>query len=293
MSHVVVRFNGGMGNQMFQYALGRKLMTLGHTVRFDLSFFEQGPGLHVQRPYSLDVFNAKVEKATPADIRSSKHQGSTFLALLAALHPRLAAEHRYMEHADYTFDPLVLQLERDTYLDGYWQTEKYFADIASIIRQDLNFSAPFETVNAEVAERIARVQSVSIHVRRGDYVTHPAAQSHFVTCGPQYYSDAVQVIMERVPDAHFFLFSDDIGWARENIRTVAPLELVDHNTGANSFEDMRLMALCKHHIIANSSFSWWGAWLNARQARTVIAPRHWLRDGRSTHDLIPSDWILR
>ncbi len=291
MSTLVVRLNGGLGNQLFQYALGRALKSLGHTVRFDLSFFDQGPGLHVQRPYELGVFNMNVDRATTADIRLARHQGSALRAALAAVHPRLAPDRPVMERADFTFDPAVLRISHDAYLDGYWQTEKYFTNIADELRQDLTFRMSAEGRNAELAKRIERVQAVSIHVRRGDYISHPAAMAHFVACDPAYYRAATDRMQERVPNAHFFLFSDDIGWARENIRTSAPLEVIDHNSGATSYEDMRLMAHCRHHIIANSSFSWWGAWLDRHPRKQVIAPRLWLRDGRPTNDLIPSSWI--
>jgi len=292
MSTLVVRLNGGLGNQLFQFALGRTLMSMGHTVRYDLSFFEQSPGLHVQRPYELGVFNAKIERASTADIRLAKHEGSILCAALAAIHPRLAPERPVKELADFTFDPAILRIDHDAYLDGYWQTEKYFTSIADELRQVLTFRKAAEGPNAEVAQRIMRTLAVSIHVRRGDYVSHPAAKAHFVTCEPAYYSAAIERIVQRIPEAHFFLFADDIGWARENIRTGPPLEFIEHNTAASSFEDMRLMALCRHHIIANSSFSWWGAWLDQHPDKLVIAPRRWLRDGSSTNDLIPLSWTL-
>lgn len=179
----------------------------------------------------------------------------------------------------------------DCYLQGYWQSEKYFQKCSNVIRKDFSFRQPMVERNLDWAERISGVNAISLHVRRGDYVNNPVANLTHGVCSANYYHEAISYISNRVMSPHIFIFSDDIPWVRANIITNLPCSLIDHNRGKDSFNDMRLMSLCKHHIIANSSFSWWGAWLNQSDEKIMIAPKKWFAVDKSTDDLIPDSWV--
>src|SRR5262245_48269614 len=141
-------------------------------------------------------------------------------------------------------------------------------------------------------EAMRRVPSVSLHVRRGDYVRDPALNRIHGTCSLEYYADAIDYVAQRVPGARFFVFSDDLRWVEHNLPIRHPVEYVRHNTGQQGHEDIRLMSHCQHHIIANSGFSWWGAWLDPRPEKIVCAPARWFADDRyDTRDVIPASWV--
>jgi hypothetical protein len=144
--------------------------------------------------------------------------------------------------------------------------------------------------NLELAEEINTVNAVSLHVRRGDYVSNPRTMATNGVCPLSYYDSAIRYICARVDAPHFFVFSDDMDWVRENLNIDHPCRYVDHNCSTESFNDMRLMSMCRHHIIANSSFSWWGAWLNPREDKIVIAPKKWFANSNDTKDLLPFGW---
>ncbi len=290
--HLIVKLQGGLGNQLFQYAFGRALEhRTGMAVTYDLSFFRQPAGEHVGRPLELDVFGITPPEADPelvarlqAGMTRTRRWGHR---LFPALFPLpVCAETR-----PYTFDPTVLHPRTSTVYDGYWQTERYFDPVAAALRADLSFQRPLHPDNEAWAQEIEACTSVSLHVRRGDYTSHTAASNYFITCDAEHYQRCIAYLLERVPDARFFVFSDDPEWARAHIRTKAPLRFVEGNSGPRSPEDMRLMSLCRHHIIANSSFSWWGAWLDPRPDKLVVAPARWLRDPAiPMPDLLPPSW---
>ncbi|MFN8447792.1 MAG: alpha-1,2-fucosyltransferase [Anaerolineae bacterium] len=189
------------------------------------------------------------------------------------------------------FEPDFLNTPKDVYLQGYFQNERYFKSIESLIRQDFVVPTPFDSRNGEMAERIRRVQSVSLHIRRGDYATNAETRSIHGLLPLDYYQTAVQHIAKSVDQPHFFVFSDDPVWACDHLRLDFPLTVVDYNGAERDFEDMRLLSLCQHHIIANSSFSWWGAWLCENPDKIVCAPKRWLQDTRyDTDEVVPATW---
>jgi len=288
----VVRLTGGLGNQLFQYALGRSIqLRTGAMLRYDLGFFEQGPGAHVQREFALSPFRLTCERANEQQISLAKHRGSRVRALLHGVHPRLAAERPVRDRPDMRFNPKVLRLEHDAYLDGYWQSERYFSDMAEQLREDLSLRDAPSGENARLAGAIKDCNAVSVHVRRGDYVTHPISSSHHATCSAEYYVRAMNRLVGSAPVDCFFVFSDDPEWSRANLRSTAPITFVDHNGNDAAHEDLRLMSICRHHIIANSSLSWWGAWLNPSPTKQVIAPKLWFLDpAMDPPDLIPDTW---
>jgi hypothetical protein len=188
--------------------------------------------------------------------------------------------------------PAINHVPQDCYLAGYWQSEKYFQTHASLVRADLTFKPPLTDRNAELAEQIARVNAVSLHIRRGDYAGNHRMLSKHGVCPLSYYQEAIQYIAGRVSAPYYFVFSDDMDWVRANLNISHPFCCVAHNRDRESYNDMRLMSLCRHNIIANSSFSWWGAWLNPSTTKIVIAPKRWFNAyPADTGDLFPEGWV--
>jgi len=197
-----------------------------------------------------------------------------------------------IEEKYFYYDKNIMRAGSDACIIGYWQSEKYFLDIRQTLLQDFTFKEPLEGRNSEIAKQIRQTQSVSLHVRRTHYVPSPPQKEIHGTCPPEYIFSAIQYIREKVANPAFFIFSDDIQWCRDNLQLTEETRFIDFNTGRNSFRDMHLMSLCKHNIIANSSFSWWAAWLNGNKDKTVIAPRRWFLDKSvNTQDLPPESWI--
>lgn len=284
---------GGLGNQMFQYAAGRSL-SLAKGVEFclDVSDFS-GYGLH--QGFELQrVFNCPVPTATPNDVQAILGwQASSIMRRLLA-RPALSMFRRcgFVVEPSFNYWRGIKDVPADSYLTGYWQSEKYFHDVAQTIRADFTFKIPPSPRNVELAEQIGREIAISLHVRRGDYVKNPKTTATHGLCSLEYYQSAIQYVIDRVERPSFYIFSDDPAWVRENMKIEYPSVYVDHNHGAESYNDMRLMSLCKHHIIANSSFSWWGAWLNPNPDKIVVAPRKWFANNNDVSDLFPSGWVM-
>lgn len=289
---VITQIIGGLGNQMFQYAAGHALsLKNGQALRLDVSGFA-GYGLH--QGFELQrVFDCPARIASEADVRSILGwQFSPGIRQIVA-RPGLAAFRRkgFSVEPHFHYWPEIRKVPRDCYLVGYWQSEKYFQDTAAVIRADFTFKSPLVNRNAELAEQIGQANVVSLHVRRGDYAKYPKTNATHGLCSLDYYRAAIQYVADRVEQPYFFIFSDDIAWVKDNLKMDMPCQYVDHNQGAESYNDMRLMSLCRHHIIANSSFSWWGAWLNPDPGKIAIAPKKWFTTSQDTSDLLPTSWI--
>ena len=293
---IIVKLMGGLGNQMFQYAAGRRLAHRHNTqLKLDLSFLESG-GVTTRRVYELDHLNISAGIATALEVAEYTGTGTNFLqSLLAAVRRSIglatAEPHRYVER-HFQFDPALLDAPDNSYLAGYWQSEKYFADIGDILRHEFAVRAEPDDWNRRMAEEIKATESFSIHVRRGDYVSDKTTGDYHGICSLRYYQAAVDMVVSQVRSPHFFVFSDDPAWVKENLTVHYPMTYMDHNGPGRGHEDLRLMSLCRHHIIANSSFSWWGAWLCRNPDKIVIAPDTWFNKGEiDTKDLLPARWI--
>ena len=288
---VIVQLVGGLGNQMFQYATARAIAYRNQVpLRLDISQFQHYP----DREYKLDHFSITASTIsheavgflTRQDHRSALRR---FLYLIRNRLPLRA--HSVLAQQHYHFDPSILEAPGNVYLTGYWQSEKYFKDIEPIVREELTVKNAPDAENRAMARLIAQTESVSLHVRRGDYVSKPATYQYHGVCSLEYYRSAVEKLRQKVKHPHFFVFSDDIPWAKQNLRLGFPTTHVEHNGLEKDYEDLRLMSQCKHHIIANSAFSWWGAWLCTRPGKLVIAPRKWFNKADcDTSDLIPASW---
>lgn len=290
---IIASIIGGLGNQMFQYAAARALaLARGLPLRLDVSGFD-GYGLH--QGFELQrVFCCDVQLATAEDVRKMLGWRAAPVVRRILARPSLAALRgkAFIVEPHFHYWPGIRDVPAGSYLLGYWQSEKYFEDAAAQIRTDFTFRLPMSEVNTAWAERIGRCAAVSLHVRRGDYVSNARTHAAHGVCSLDYYRAAVRHVAGRVKSPEFFVFSDDIDWARDNLDIGHPCHYIDHNRGVESYNDMRLMSLCRHHILANSSFSWWGAWLNPRTDKLVVAPSRWFAGGgRRVDDLFPNGWV--
>ena len=292
MKVIISEIIGGLGNQMFQYAAGRSVsFRCGQSLRLDISGFA-GYGLH--QGFELQqVFSCPAEIATESDVRSILGWQSSPAIRRIVARPGMTLFRRkaFVVEPHFHYWPEINHVPQECYLHGYWQSEKYFQSHASDIRANFSFKHTFSNRNAELVEQIVQANAVSLHVRRGDYAKNPGANSTHGLCSLDYYQSAIQYAVERVNQPNFFVFSDDVAWVRANLHINHPCHYVEHNCGAESYNDMRLMSLCRHHIIANSSFSWWGAWLNPNQNKIVIAPKKWFSSSQDTSDLLPRNWV--
>lgn len=288
---IIVKLQGGLGNQMFQYALGRSLSIKKNTsLALDISSFNSDP----LRAYALEAFCAYQESAKSENIeklsrfRRKSGKNNFFHNFF------IAKWHKYASEKQFHFDPDVFKVSRDSYLDGYWNTEKYFANIRSTILEDFKLKAPLIGKNAETAELILKNDSIAVHIRRGDYANNPTTRTTHGLMGQEYYSRALAYIGEKIKDPTLFIFSDDIPWVKANLPFPFKTIYVDWNDEKHAHEDLRLMSLCKHHVIANSTFSWWGAWLSQNPNKIVIGPKQWFNQVKKsidTRDILPGSWI--
>lgn len=288
---IVSNIIGGLGNQMFQYAAGRALaLKIGVDFKVDLRDFD---GYKLHQGFELDrLFSCTVKVASNKDLNNVLGwQSSQILQrFLRRLELKTLRKDSFIVEPHFNYWRGINQLNDNKYLYGYWQSEKYFIEYAENIREDFAFKLPFSPQNAEIAEQITQVNAVSLHVRRGDYVTNKK-NSYIGICSLDYYKKAINHINCLVNKPIFFIFSDDIEWVKNNLVLDKSTIFINHNKGVESYNDMRLMSLCKHNIIANSSFSWWGAWLNSKSQKIVIAPKQWFASGKDDIDLIPSSWL--
>ena len=196
-----------------------------------------------------------------------------------------------LERHPYQFDPRLLDIPAEAYLIGYWQNEKYFAPIADTIRAEFTLKQPLSAASAAVAREMEASEAVGVHVRRGDYAHNPGTRQKHGLCSLEYYQTCARQILRQHPRAAFYVFSDDPQWAAENLDLGGPRVLVDHNGPERDYEDLHLLSRCRHFIIANSSFSWWAAWLSNWPDKHVFAPKRWLASVQyDASDIVPAGW---
>ena len=245
---IIVKLKGGLGNQMFQYAYGRKLT------------LERQATLVLDKTYLTPIRQLITGTTT-----------------------------RHYELGEFKIKAKFTKAKGHNYLDGYWQNEKYFKDIRHILLKD--FTLKKKTNNfLKLKKLIAETNSVSIHFRRGDYVKRAVTRKYHGVLNLNYYRRAIALIGEKVEKPNFFVFSDDISWVKKNFKIGKPLTFISGLRKLTNSEELILMSLCKHNIIANSSFSWWGAWLNKNPAKIVIAPKRWFR-AKTDSEIVPQSWI--
>lgn len=280
---IAVRLIGGLGNQMFQYAAGRALAErLGTELLLDTREFEH----YSLYNYGLHKFAIDIPAASPEELArwpSWIRRGSRLLRKIG-IHTRWYSEIKFQ------YDTAWESIPDGTMIDGYFQSERYFADITELLRREFVPVTPLSQQNAYYAELARGCESVMIHVRRGDYVTNIKALKTHGVCTVDYFEASVAYMRERLENPRFFVFSNDMEWAQKNLKLGDDAVFVTGNEQASEI-DIHLMAQCRHHIIANSTFSWWGAWLNSSASKIVIAPKCWFAKSINTRDLIPLHWI--
>lgn len=293
---IVSELISGLGNQMFQYAAGRALSLDKNTeLKIDRTWFDLEIEKQTHRSYGLDPFLLKPSFVSKKD-RSfflNPYTGSILNRMALkwnAMQPYF--KQRVYKEPHFHFDPNFFKASSTCYLIGYWQSEYYLGSFEKQIRADFEFREKPMGKNAEWAQLINGANAISLHVRRGDMVANPEVVKTHGSCGIDYYRAAAAKIADGVDNPEFFVFSDEPNWCKENLNLEHPTHYIDNNTGDAAYCDMQLMSLCRHHVIANSSFSWWGAWLNPRGDKKVIAPKRWFADdSKDTSDLIPAGWL--
>ncbi len=283
---ITVNVTAGLGNQLFQYAMGRALsLRTGLPLQLDIRHFRKKRA----RDYGLDQFTIRVKIGTRQTLPRQRPA-----VVPRWLWGRFADTRNVFRESGHGYDPRLEAVAGNAYLRGYWQSEKYFQDYASVIRDDLSWVQEPNGLNRAVLDAIRETPSIAIHVRRGDYVKNPKYNAFHGTCLPRYYAASVERIRSTTGlEPVAFIFSDDAAWAAENIRLPCPVRIVNHNDGRAAAEDLRLIAACDHQVISNSTFSWWGAWLNRNPHKQVCAPSRWFRDPNVTNpDIIPSSWTV-
>ena len=277
---IIVVINGQLGNQMFQYALGRHLQLRGRKVHYYTGYYQ----VHPEYDFALTrLFGLVLPKATTNEVLACREDRHRLIdrvrRKIFGRHERVFSE---VGSKSYDYRPDVFDFKMGL-IDGYWQSEKYFLSIADTIRKDFKFPEA-STRNKVLAVEMSESLSVGIHVRRGDYL------GCFPVMDESYYFPAMAYFIEKYGNVHFYVFSNDMDWCRIHLKA-EKITFVDWNTGKGSPFDMWLMTQCKHNIIANSSFSWWGAWLNQNAEKEVIAPKSWFYHA-ATPDIYCKDWII-
>ncbi len=279
----IVNIIGGLGNQLFQYAFAVALKVynpdeevLIDTSHFHSLFFKKYKGRNLHYGYEIDkildcviIQQARVSQLIKVTNYMPNYLLSRFVRKYLPMRKK-----EYLEKIDFTYDPEALTLDGDRYYEGYWQAANYFYGIEDKIKKAFQFK-PLDPTNLEWVNKLQNQNSVSIHVRRGDYVTNKGFGG---ICDLEYYTRAIDYILSNMSDPTFFVFSNDTRWCEDNLSPlmkVCQCTFVCHNTGRNSYKDMELMSYCKANIIANSSFSWWGAFLNHNSDALIISPKKW------------------
>lgn len=282
--------SGGLGNQMFEYAAGRAL-SIRHSTNLEIDLYLLNKNTKATiRKYELDIFNIDVISSKSIINKIAvKCFGSIKSKNIAYLFLRKLGIFRD-EKAQY-YDNRFENIPDNTTLFGYFQNVKYFESISDQLRKDFTFKIPLNDKNKEIRLKIENNTSISVHIRRGDYASNT---SNLPILDISYYKNAIESITSQIENPHFFIFSDGIEWVKENLDLSAlKHEFIDWNKNENSYIDMQLMSLCKHNIIANSSFSWWAAWLNINPDKLVIAPQKWYKGDTGTYPdgFLPEKWI--
>jgi hypothetical protein len=292
---VIIKLKGGLGNQLFQYAAAKSIARNNQTeVLIDAETGFKGDPY--KRSFALMNFciESKVEDASTINSLINKNK------VIKYLKNRLSdffeiGNLKYLNEPFYHFDPQIaaFKISKDIYLEGYFHSERYFNDISNEIRSEFELKYPADTINSKYLAQINSSESVALHVRKYDDALANSANEIYGSCTTEYYQKAISYMQEKLQDPFFFVFSDDIRWTKKNINIdTAKVEYISHNDIEKGHEDIRLMKACKHNIIANSSFSWWGAWLNKNSDKIVIAPDRWLdTEIYDFKDVVPANWI--
>jgi hypothetical protein len=288
---IITRLIGGLGNQLFQYAAG---MSLARFHQVELKLDISGYSNYLLHGYSLQYFEISAKIATNDELEghlknnyllNKFNEYTCFLDLFGIKKKQQIEKSFAYDHNFYLFP-------KHSYLQGYWQSEKYFLPIKKNLKKEFTLKDSIINNNSHFLPGISSSNSVSVHIRRGDYFSNLTTNKIHGILPIEYYIRSVNYINSVEKNLLFYIFSDDIDWCKKNLKLNCDFVIVE-SFNSNFIDDFRLMSLCKHNIIANSTFSWWAAWLNANPNKIVIAPKMWFRTKeRNSNDIIPSNWIV-
>ncbi len=279
---IYVRTHGGLGNQLFQLAFGLEASQVNDTdLILDVSWYKNIPDQSTKRSEYLSKLAPDILKIENLDEIKSNLKSQASLSQKIGL-KKIFIKEKYGE-----FSPSFLSYEH-AYFDGYWHSYRYL--INNLITKKIQLNSEQGSLTKQYQEDILNSHSVMLHIRRGDYLQ---SNNKNILLTKHYYDRAVQHMLEKKKNIQLFIFSDDIDWVKSNWQFNAPSNFIKKiDTYDSSIEELKLMTLCKNHIIANSTFSWWGAWLGKHQEQIVISPKYWLEDDFSIKDnLIPKSWL--
>jgi Glycosyl transferase family 11 len=273
---ITVKLHGGLGNQLFQYAFAKALAKhLNTDFEFDDSFYAQNI-TRTNHLFDFDI-NYTISESKPPKWPWLLKRLSRGVGLKS-----------YIAEPRFGFTDVSKQIKGDVFLDGYWQSERYFQAIQTEIRRDFStFRQPISQTALPILAQIKATNSVCVHARRGDYLTN----KRYVVLEMDYYRRAIKTLSSQFTNLHFFVFSDDIDWCKVNFEADCNCTFVSDNQRFMLRDEFEMMQNCQHHITANSTLSWWAAWLNKNHVKVVICPQKWFFDAKSTQDLIPQTWI--
>jgi hypothetical protein len=283
---------GGLGNQMFQYALAKSMaLHLKTTFKLDLEFLLDRTLREnfVYRNYDLDIFDLDVEFASKKETLPFFFKPKNKLDYVYKKAKRLIIPYDYYNEPHFHFDPSVYSLSGNIYFEGYWQSPRYFDCIDEDLRKDFTLKFPIADSSLTLEKLIHQSNAVCVNVRRADFLNN---DFHGV-CDMDYFEPAIRLMAKHINNPHFFIFSDEPDWCLKNFKMPFNFTFVGHEHAGNKFSAyLQLMAACKHFIIPNSSFAWWAVWLSGFVDKIVIAPKTWFNDSKwDTRDLIPDKWI--
>lgn len=293
---IVLKLCGGLGNQMFQYAFARMVSIKKHQKLYiDCKFYKSKNNFVTQR--NIEIFNFPIKATALNDARFY----IIFLYLVIILKKKFITLFNlnnrlntfYLTDFDTDFFNFDKKLSSNNIIiDGYWQSEIYFNKITKYLINEYNFT--FNVVSDKIAFDIQANQSVSLHVRRGDYITNSITNLTHGSCTIDYYMNALSFISNKILNFKLYIFSDDIDWVVNNFNLRNYNFLIVSGLNYSSINEMQLMSICKHNIIANSSFSWWAAWLNQNEEKIVISPKKWFANeelNKNRHFITPENWV--
>jgi hypothetical protein len=295
---ILIRFAGGLGNQMFQYALGLYLARRNNTelVIDDTILYErdQAHEIVTHRDLDLDILNVDLRQASLKEIQQFNGTSYTHLSgkIMNKMIWELGKKRNLIVEKGRRFQPEIMLLPDNKCLVGAWQSEKYFKPVEAEIRRQFTFRKELIGKAANLADEILNCTSLCINVRRGDYVTSPVYSQMLGTMPLEYFTKALEYIRSQTRIDRIYIFSDDMAWCKEFLQFPELVTFVEHDLAGPKFSTyLNLMTLCTHFIIPNSSFGWWGAWLGKRPSKIVVAPLHWFKDTeQDSSDLVPDNW---
>jgi len=288
---IIVRLQGGLGNKMFQYALYKAYVSIGKDASIDDYSFM--PSWDFENIGLKDVFESlEYDIADKRLIDRLSGRNSVINKFRRIYRIPLIKKSGYVYEKKMTYDKSLIRLDGDVYLSGNWQSEKYFVHIMDEIRRDYNFKEIIGDENIRLVRKLKSENTVSIHIRKGADYNKKLVTG---TCQKEYYKNAIKLVEQKVSKPIYYIFTDNVDWVKENIDFIQ-YSIIDWNSskGKTSYIDMQLMSMCKHNIIANSTYSWWGAWLNSNNEKVIVAPQQWFngsKKNRETVDLIPDKWL--